>query len=59
MQHIKRIFTEQVGGNLTVDFLELNDGRIVGINEECIVLYASIEEFHDCSSISKPCIELI
>ena len=59
MDHIKKIFTEKTGGNLTVDFIELNDGRIVGINEECIVLYASIEEFWECASESKPCIELI
>lgn len=59
MQHIRKVFTEKTGGNLTVDFIELNDGRIVGINEECIVLYASLAEFWECASESKPCIELI
>ena len=59
MQHIKKVFTEKTGGNLTVDFIELNDGRIVGINEECIVLYASLEEFWECDTIHHQCIDLV
>ena len=59
LEFIKKVFCENTGGGTMVDFIELNDGRIVGINEECIVLYSSMDEFYECSSISKPCIELI
>jgi hypothetical protein len=37
----------------------LNDGRIVGINEECIVLYKSLEDFHNCETRNRPNIDLI
>ena len=59
MKHIKAIFTENAGGNCTVDFVQLNDGRVLGINEECVVLYASLEDFHNCETISRPNIDLI
>ena len=59
MDHIKRVFSENNGGNCSVDFVELNDGRIVGINEECIVLYESLEDFHNCETRNRQNIDLI
>jgi hypothetical protein len=41
---VKHIFTEDTGGGCYVDFLELSDGRIIGINEECAVLYKNIDQ---------------
>jgi hypothetical protein len=59
MDHIKRVFSENTGGNCSVDFVQLNDGRIVGINEECIVLYKSLDDFYNCETNNRPIIELI
>lgn len=47
MDYIKKIETHDTGGGCTVDFLYLHDGRVVGINDECICLYENIERFHD------------
>jgi hypothetical protein len=44
MNYIKETFTENMGGGCLVDFLILNDGRCVGINDESLVLYASYEQ---------------
>jgi len=30
-----------------VDFIELNDGRIIAINEDAAILYASLDDFYD------------
>ena len=34
-----------LGGNSPVDFVILKDGRVLGINEECVVLYDSMADF--------------
>jgi hypothetical protein len=44
MKYIRETFTENMGGGCLVDFLVLNDGRCVGINDESIVLYKSREQ---------------
>lgn len=59
MDHIKRVFSENTGGNCSVDFVQLNDGRIVGINEECIVLYESLDDFYNCETRNRQIIDLI
>ena len=43
---IKRIFTENTGGGCMVDFIELPDGRVIGLNDECIVLYPTMQSFY-------------
>jgi len=42
-----------------VDFVQLKDGRILGINDECVVLYESIEAFYECLPINRESINLI
>jgi len=59
MDHIKRVFSENTGGNCSVDFVQLKDGRILGINDECVVLYESIEAFYECLPINRESINLI
>lgn len=40
IQHyITRVFTENTGSGSMVDFVELWDGKILGINDEFVVLY--------------------
>ena len=55
LDNIKRVFCENTGGGTMVDFIELNDGRILGINEDFVVLYSSLDEFYDCTSESFAC----
>jgi len=44
---IKQVFTENTGGGCYVDFIELEDGRIIGINEECVVLYKNMDDVYE------------
>ena len=44
MKYIKQTFTENFGGGCWIDFIILNDGRCVGINDESLVLYKSYEQ---------------
>lgn len=55
MDYIKKIETHQVGGGCTVDFIHLNDGRVVGINDESICLYDNMNRFYD----GDGCIDVI
>lgn len=59
MTFVERVFTENTGGGCMVDFIQLKDGRCIGINEECLVVYPSYNIFyHDhISTISFPLIE--
>lgn len=38
--------------------VHLNDGRVVGINSECIVVYASIDDVYEGETIDRPSITL-
>ena len=38
--------------------IHLKDGRVVGINNECIVLYESEDAFHECATNDLPTIHL-
>jgi hypothetical protein len=56
MKFITKTFTEYTGGGFYVDFLELKDGRCIGIDEHCIVLYPSFEFFNTNDCHGLPCI---
>lgn len=38
--------------------VHLNDGRVVGINSECIVVYASIDDVYEGETMDRPSITL-
>ena len=42
---ITEISSMDTGGGCIVDFVHLKDGRILGINDESVVLYKSMEQF--------------
>lgn len=46
-----------------VDFIHLKDGRVLGVNGECVVLYASMDDFNNnlnnVSPVNRKGIELI
>jgi hypothetical protein len=48
---------EQEFPDLTL--VHLKDGRVVGINKECVVLYANIDDFWEGETIDRPTINLI
>lgn len=57
MHYIEKLSSENVGGGSMVDFVHLKDGRIIGLNDECAVLYENMTEFWECSSKAKPSFE--
>jgi len=61
-QFIKSISTENTGGGCMVDFIFLLDGRVIGVNDDCVVLYPTLEAFgqgdDDGSFDSFPVIDL-
>lgn len=58
MKYVKRTFTEYTGGGFYVDFVELSDGRCIGISEECIVIYPSFEHFMEQDCYDMPYLPL-
>ena len=54
MKFIKDITTENTGGGCMVDFITLNNGSIVAINDEYIGIYKSRADFY-----SGECVELV
>jgi hypothetical protein len=57
MQYIEKITSENTGGHCCVDFVHLKDGRVIGINDECAVLYADMNDFWECDTVDRPCFE--
>lgn len=57
MNYIDKLTFENVGGGSMVDFIHLKDGRIIGLNDECAVLYNNMQEFWECGSEAKPSFE--
>lgn len=47
MGFIDSIHTENTGGGWMVDFVVLKDGRVLGIDDEYVVLYKSMEDFYE------------
>ena len=58
LEYIESVTSSDTGGHCIVDFVILKDGRVLGINDECVCLYKSMEDFWDATSENKPCIEL-
>ena len=58
LNYIDRVFTENTGGGTMVDFVQLKDGRILGINDEFVVLYESMEAFEECLPVTREFIDL-
>lgn len=53
MQHVHQILADE-----SVDLVVLKDGRVLGIDGEFVMLYASLDDFYDATPESKPTIEL-
>ena len=53
-EYIQKIDTVNTGGGCMVDLIHLHDGRVIGLNDECAVLYNNMDEFWDCDPTVKP-----
>ena len=58
MKYIKCVEVWEPNAPVTVDLIHLYDGRIVGITNECIVLYESLSDFEDAQTTERPIIYL-
>lgn len=56
---IDHITTAETGGNCPVDFVHLKTGQVLGIDDESVVLYASMDDFTECLTEDRPFIPLI
>ena len=57
VEYIDRM--ESLTGNNSVDFVILKDGRVLGIDAESVVLYASMDDFHGYATVDRPNIDLV
>lgn len=46
-QFVQQVFTENTGGGCMVDLVVLNEGRVIGITDESVVLYPSMNAFYE------------
>lgn len=44
LEHIESVEAWDSGGGVVLDLVRLNDGRILAISDECVVLYADDED---------------
>jgi hypothetical protein len=58
LEYIDSVTSCDTSGGSYVDFVILKDGRVLGINDEYVCLYKSMDDFWDATSENKPCIEL-
>ena len=60
MKHefVDHIITENTGGGTMLDLIVLQDGRVLGVNEECVVAYSSLHEFYSGETAHCPYVYL-
>jgi hypothetical protein len=58
MRYIEKISSEDTGGGMIVEMIQLKDGRCLGINDECVVLYPNYEALFEATGY-MPTINLI
>jgi hypothetical protein len=44
MTYIHHVFTENTGGGSMVDYVCLKNGKVIGISDECLVLFDSYDD---------------
>jgi hypothetical protein len=56
--YIQSTSTYESGGNCSVDFIHLKDGRVLGVSGDCVVLYDNMEDFHSFETKDRQYINL-
>ena len=49
--YIEKVWTEQTGGNVMVDYIRLKSGELIGVSDDCIVNYGKVENAWDAEEI--------
>ena len=44
LEYVKEVSSWDSGGDVTLDLVELKDGRVLAISDEVVVLYKDMEE---------------
>ena len=58
MRFIKTMSTQYQSGGEWLDFITLNDGRVLVINDEFMVLFTDEDDFMDGDHRDRPVIDL-
>jgi hypothetical protein len=58
MKFIKTMSTQYQCGGEWLDFITLNDGRVLVINDDFMVLFANEADFMEGDNIDRPTIDL-
>ena len=45
MAHIEKLETFNSGGGCYIDLVHLDDGKVIALNNECLCVYSSIDDF--------------
>lgn len=45
LEYITKVDSMNTGGHCMVDFVHLRDGRVIGIDDESLVIYRSMDEY--------------
>ncbi|MFC1588035.1 hypothetical protein ACFL54_06985 [Planctomycetota bacterium] len=57
--NVKNVSEWDSGGGVVIDVVELNDGRVLGITEEIVILYASMNDLTEGDpAVNRPAIQL-
>ena len=57
--NIKSVSSWDSGGGIAIDVVVLHDGKVLGITEDAVVLYADIDDLmHGNASVKRPSISL-
>ena len=59
MKFITGLSQYEPNGPITVDFVHLWDGRVLGITNESVVLYKDMADFENAESVGQPIIDLM
>jgi len=59
MEYIKEVSTWDSGGGITLDLVELKDGRVLAISDESIVLYRDMEDLMTGEPSTRPILHLV
>ena len=57
--YVAGFYAHETGFSGSVDFITLKDGRVIGIDAESVVLYASMDDFYSFDTVDRASFRLI
>ena len=58
LAHVREVTTWNSGGGIEIDIIQLANGKMLGISDESVVLYESMEDLESGQLRPRPMIEL-